>query len=146
MTRNRTGNKGEKKEKHETIKYLLNELKNNKDKKLIHILSKEDILRPNGMADRIANELKKELKTSQLRKIFEKVKEIEDDLRKNRDYKGKILELYPKLAYSTGRKLMPRDFYNLLISLLERAERDREDAELLVKFITAIVAYSKLYE
>jgi CRISPR/Cas system CSM-associated protein Csm2 small subunit len=40
---------------------------------------------------------------------------------------------------------MPKEFFNLLTSLLEKAEKDREDAKVVIRLITAIVAYSKLY-
>jgi len=128
-----------------TIEEVVKRIKENSRKKLTEIFNDEEILKPNGIADKIAKELKNNLKSSQLRKVFDKIKEIENALNRGEDYKPKILELYPKLAYSTGRKLMPRKFFNLLTLLLEKAERDREDAKMVVKLITAIVAYSKLY-
>lgn len=128
-----------------TIEKMMERVKEEKRRKLIQIFTDEEILKPNGLADKIARELRSNLKSTQLRKVFDKIKEIENALNRGEDYKSKILELYPKLAYSTGRKLMPRKFFNLLTLLLEKAERDREDAKMVVRLITAIVAYSKLY-
>jgi len=128
-----------------TIERMMERVKEEKRRKLIQIFTDEEILKPNGLADKIARELRRDLKSTQLRKVFDKIKEIENALNRGEDYKSKILELYPKLAYSTGRKLMPRKFFNLLTLLLEKAERDREDAKMVVRLITAIVAYSKLY-
>ena len=128
-----------------TIEKMMERVKEEKRRKLIQIFTDEEILKPNGLADKIARELRSDLKSTQLRKVFDKIKEIENALNRGEDYKSKILELYPKLAYSTGRKLMPRKFFNLLTLLLGKAEEDREDAKMVVRLITAIVAYSKLY-
>jgi CRISPR type III-A-associated protein Csm2 len=127
------------------IKKLTERIERKKGKELSKIFTEEEILKPGGLADEIAKELRNSLKSNQLRKVFDKVKEIEIALNRGEDYKAKILELYPKLAYSTGRKLMPRKFFNLLTLLLEKAEKDKQDAKVVVKLITAIVAYSKLY-
>ena len=128
-----------------TIEELTGRVRAGTGRKLTQIFTDEEILKPNGLADEIAKELRNNLKSTQLRKVFDKIKEIENALNRGEDYRSKILELYPKLAYSTGRKLMPRKFFNLLTLLLEKAERDREDAKMVVRLITAIVAYSKLY-
>ena len=133
--------KTEKKES--VIKELTERVK--KGGRLSQILTDEETLKPNGLADRIAKELEGNLRSTQLRKVFDKIKEIEEAIDRRDDYKVKILELYPKLAYSTGRNLMPKEFFNLLTSLLEKAEKDREDAKVVIRLITAIVAYSKLY-
>lgn len=133
--------KTEKKES--VIKELTERVK--KGGRLSQILTDEEMLKPNGLADRIAKELEGNLRSTQLRKVFDKIKEIEEAIDRRDDYKVKILELYPKLAYSTGRNLMPKEFFNLLTSLLEKAEKDREDAKVVIRLITAIVAYSKLY-
>ncbi|WP_457567070.1 type III-A CRISPR-associated protein Csm2 [Desulfurobacterium sp.] len=129
------------------IEELTGRIKAEKGKKLTQILTDEEILKPGKFADKIASdlELKKKFKTAQLRKVFDKVKEIERAIERGEDYKSKILELYPKLAYSTGRGLMPKNFFKLLTLLLEKAEKNKEDAKMVVKLITAIVAYSKLY-
>jgi len=113
---------------------------------LSQILSDERVLKPNGLANQIARQLEGKLKATQLRKVFDKIKEIENALSKKEEYKTKILELYPKLAYSTGRGLIPKNFYRLLTLLLEKAEKDTEDAKRVIKLITAILAYSKLYK
>ena len=125
------------------IEKLIQELKSGKD--LGEILTDEKVLKPKGLADKVAKELKGNLKSTQLRKVFDKLKEVEYLIESGKEYKSRILELYPKLAYSTGRKLMPKNFYELLVELLDRAEKNREDAKRVIKFITAIVAYSKLY-
>jgi len=132
-----------KEKKRGIIKELTQKITNAKNLK--EILTDEKVLKPKGLADEVAKELKDDLKSTQLRKVFDKLKEVEYLIESGKEYKSRILELYPKLAYSTGRKLMPKKFYELLVELLDRAEKNREDAERVIKFITAIVAYSKFY-
>ncbi len=126
-----------------TINKVLQEIKNNQD--LGKVLTDEKIYKNDGYAYKIAEEMGGRLKASQLRKIFEKIKHIEQKLEKDEDYKKDIFELYPRLAYAKGRKLLPDDFYKLLIHLLERAEQNKKNAEIVVKFITSIVAYHKFH-
>ncbi len=130
------------------IKKYTEEIK--KAQKLSDVLKPENFAPPEGWADEIANELKQNLKTSQLRKIFTEIKTICDKQIKGiSSSKEEIYLLYPKLAYSTGRKLMPKDFYDLLKECLDKLKLQnstKEDFERFLQFITAIVAYNKKYD
>jgi CRISPR-associated protein Csm2 len=116
------------------------------ENKLKEELTDENILKPQRYAYSIAEEVKNSLKASQLRKIFAQVMEIKKELEKNSEnYKAKIWELYPRLAYARGRNLIPKNFHELFVKLLEQAENDKEIANKVVKLIQSIVAYHKLH-
>lgn len=81
----------------------------------------------------------KELKRTQLRKIFNEFKNIE----KKKD-KTEIYKLYYILEYQANRKLISHKFKELLWALLDELEKHFEDTEVTKKideFITALVAY-----
>jgi CRISPR-associated protein Csm2 len=84
-----------------------------------------------------------EFKTTQLRKIFTEIKEIAQ-----KEDKERLFLLYPKLAYSKGRKLIPENFYKLIIACLDKLKTssNSEDFKAFEKFIEAIVAYNKYFE
>ncbi|SNZ09081.1 CRISPR-associated protein Csm2 [Persephonella hydrogeniphila] len=84
-----------------------------------------------------------EFKTTQLRKIFTEIKEITQKQDKER-----LFLLYPKLAYSKGRKLIPDNFYKLLVTCLDKLKTssNSQDFESFEKFIETIVAYNKYFE
>lgn len=84
-----------------------------------------------------------EFKTTQLRKIFTEIKEITQQKNKER-----LFLLYPKLAYSKGRKLIPDNFYKLLVACLDKLKvsNNSEDFDRFEKFIETIVAYNKYFE
>ncbi|WP_457640675.1 type III-A CRISPR-associated protein Csm2 [Persephonella sp.] len=132
---------------------LENDLKN---KPLHKVLDPSEFAVPNGLAEKIAETLKKEhFKTTQLRKIFSMIKLLGERNKKKVTSEGKaiIYELYVLMAYANGRenmgkKLLPDDFYELLKVLLKAVEKseDHRDFKTLESFITAIVAYSKHLE
>ena len=102
-----------------------------------------------GYADCIAKELSKKLNTNQLRKFFGAVRNIE----KNKEWDEIEPELYllkPKLAVSVGRKLIPREFYNIMKTSMNKIDIGTEEEKLenfdtFVKFLESIVAYHKYY-
>ncbi|RUM49026.1 MAG: type III-A CRISPR-associated protein Csm2 [Hydrogenothermus sp.] len=126
-------------------------------KKLSEVLTPKNFAPVGGWADKITQQIKKQagkydqktrkkfppLKTSQLRKIFSEVKEICQ--KKN---EVELYLLYPKLAYAEGRDLMPSNFYELLITCLDKLKEnaDKEDFKSFEQFMTAIVAYNKKYD
>ncbi|NPA52089.1 MAG: type III-A CRISPR-associated protein Csm2 [Aquificae bacterium] len=117
------------------------------------LLPKEFAPFETGWAFKIVKQLKEqhkddkrkypEFKTTQLRKIFTEIKEI-----CQRKDKERLYLLYPKLAYSKGRKLIPDNFYKLIVACLDKLKtsNNEEDFERFEEFITAIVAYNKYEE
>ncbi|MCF6241340.1 MAG: type III-A CRISPR-associated protein Csm2 [Bacteroidales bacterium] len=138
---------------YEFARRLENNLKN---KPLHQVLWLKDFARPQGIAEQIAEKLKREgFKTTQLRKIFSMIKLLGERNKKKitEESKSIIYELYVLMAYANGRenmgkKLLPDDFYTLLKTLLKYVENSNnpKDFEILESFITAIVAYSKYVE
>lgn len=101
-------------------------------------------------ADKIAKISGRSLKTNQLRKFFGAVREIQ---RKENwdDMEVEFYLLKPKLAYSQGRKLIPRDFYNVMKVCMNKVDIGTEQDKVanfnkFVDFLEAIVAYHKYYE
>ena len=63
------------------------------------------------------------------------------------EIRGKLLPLIPELAYAQGRGLIPDDFYRLMkASLSSQKLQTVKDFRLLTEFLTAVLAYHKLYE
>jgi len=110
---------------------------------------KEFALPKEGWADQIANALKKQMKTTQLRKVFNSIKLLEQ---KNRDKKAedefddpKLYMILPYLAYAKGRKFIPPDFYELIKVIIQEKIETVGDFRRFCEFMTAIVAYHKQY-
>lgn len=101
-------------------------------------------------ADRIAEISGRNLKTNQLRKFFGAVR----DIQRKESWDDMEVEFYllkPKLAYSQGRKLIPRDFYNVMKVCMNKVDIGTDQDKVanfnkLVDFMEAIVAYHKYYE
>lgn len=115
-------------------------------------ISIEDIAKPDGIADRVANDLRG-LKTTQLRKYFDTIVKIDEKIKDSSwaEVQTDYYMLYPMLAYATGRKTIPQDFYDLCTACLDRipAEDDssaRENFGRFKDFMESVVAYSKYYE
>jgi len=114
----------------------------------------KDYAVPNGYADKIAEEIantKEEMKVTQLRKLFTKIKNIQNKIKTNEDvnkYANEIAFILPELAYARGRRLITEDFYVLIKScLLNNQNQIRLASKLefdnFVKFLEAILAYYK---
>ncbi len=108
-------------------------------------LSNNNILKPKGDTYNIAFELGKDLKRTQLRRVFHQLRKIQECIEKKKDYKEAIYETYPLLAYNKGRGNLPEDFYYLMVDLLSLSEKDEKFAEKTVKFVEALVAYHKFH-
>jgi len=91
-----------------------------------------------------------DLNTNQLRKFFGAIKNIQ---RKESwdEIEHDFYLLKPKFAYSAGRKLIPKDFFDLMMVCMEKVdvgdkEEKLENFNTLVDFFESIVAYHKFYE
>lgn len=105
----------------------------------------DDFVRFNGDVDILTRELEDDdIKTTQLRKFFAAVKEInlETKTKTWNELKVKFFLLMPKLAYAKGRKLISEDFYKLLESAMNKVQ-SKEDFNRFVEFLEAIVAFYK---
>ncbi|HHV45567.1 MAG TPA: type III-A CRISPR-associated protein Csm2 [Tissierellia bacterium] len=111
---------------------------------------------PGGWADKVASNIGRGkdagMNSNQLRKVFTQLKAIEEKVNRNSDDKltreqmNEILLLMPQVAYAHGRSLISTHFYNLLKECITPKKiKDREDYRSFVKFYTAVVAYSKMY-
>ncbi len=109
---------------------------------------------PDGKwAFEIAKFLGKDMKITQLRKVFNTLKQIEVDLKgedKNALFNNsKLYMLVPQLAYAKARGLIESDFYDLMRNIIGDQERTKiksvGDFLRFVEFMTAIVAYHKQF-
>lgn len=86
---------------------------------------------------------KKQVSTSQIRKVFGSIKRIQANFKKS---KGEILLLEPKLAYAVGRdkkNTKIKDFYDLLKPLIREVNEDKARFHNFVNVFECIVAYHK---
>ena len=154
--------KGEKdKKKKKEIQEEINSLKNKRSKLYANIVKSllkawekeklseikdEDLNKffcSKGIAEAIACSLG--FKTTQLRKIFHQLRSLQYDAKREKLKLYKVKKVVALLAYSAGRKLIDRDFFNLTKGLLEKVE-DEEDLNVVIELLEAIVAYRKYYE
>lgn len=102
-----------------------------------------------GYAEIIAKE-SRQLNTNQLRKFFAAIRLIEQK-ESWEEIEPEFYLLKPKFAVSVGRKLIPKDFYQLMMKTMEKVDKGTDEDKLknfdtFVKFFEAIVAYHKFYE
>jgi len=116
-------------------------------------LSEKEIAEEGGLAEEIAKAREmKDLKPTQLRKLFDKIKANEREL-KDKGWSAVEADFYlirPKLAYAKARKLVPDKFFKLMDLSMKKVDRgdDEEKKEnygRFVQFLEAIVAYHKYY-
>jgi CRISPR-associated protein Csm2 len=133
---------------------------------------KKNLFAPDGLTAKLSKVFK-DLNSSQLRKIFESFRELKSisealekkglskksKFQKFEEALEKLYRIYPLLAYAKGRKLIPPEFYDILISLLEGLEKPLREKERwecveeeiekklkgLVEFIHSFLAYHKFY-
>lgn len=109
-------------------------------------LKPEEFALPGKMADRIA-QADRRMKTSQLRKFFTKIKNIEKKLKGKsaleEDLKNEMYMIVPELAYALGRELIGKDSYDTIATIIKEKIRSKEDFINFSRFMTAIVAYKK---
>ena len=106
---------------------------------------------PGKWADNMAKKLDKDMKTTQLRKVFTTIKALEIKVKgKKPDDKFNEPELYmliPHLAYAKGRKFIPGHFYDMMKAIIGDGTTGKiktvGDFRRFVDFMTAIIAYHK---
>ena len=105
-----------------------------------------------GDADKIAKSVE-DLKTTQLRKFFDELKQLELQLNEDgstwSDVERKFYMMKPMLAYAKGRKLIPDNFFKLMTVCMKKIDvqgtEQKENYNVFVKFVESIVAYHKYY-
>lgn len=133
-------------------KNILNELK--KPGTLKELLTPEQFAERGRVADELAREYVKEMKPTQLRKVFHALKEKERTFKGKNDEdeldsksKSAIRLFIPELAYAHGRKLIPKGFYDLMCLCFGSDKLQKVgDLRVLMQFLTAILAYHKFHE
>lgn len=139
---NQRNNEQRKFDNHSEVSKICDEIRNGGT--LSNILTPDKIFLPNGYANKIAmdKDIKDNLNTSQLRKIFDMIitaKDMEFDKAKDSLYR-----VLPHVAYATGRKVCPKSFYKVLETCISPSKlKSKEDVESFVDFIESIVAYAK---
>jgi CRISPR-associated protein Csm2 len=121
---------------------------------LSQIIHLDDFAERDMLADELAREFRGELKPTQLRKVFDSIKDIARSLKGRKasealtsEDRSQILPLLPTLAYARGRDLIPQKFYDLMsLALSSSKMKTVEDFQRLDQFLTAILAYQKFYE
>jgi CRISPR-associated protein Csm2 len=118
-------------------------------------ISCEEIAKESGIAEKLAQNYKGKLNTTQLRKFFDKIVTNQENL-KNKGWKSiesDFCMIRPNLAYAKGRKLIPDDFFKLISICLKRIapegasdDQIKENYSRFVELLQSIVAYSKYYE
>ena len=133
-----------------SVKNIIEELQ--REGSFSELLRIEDFAGENKVADQLAQEFRKTLKPTQLRRIFHAIKEVERGSKGKKgdeelQDKSKIYRLLPELAFAKGRNLIPKRFYKLMsISLGPEKLKTVEDLRVLVELLTAILAYHKYHE
>lgn len=122
-------------------------------------LDPNDFCGEEGLADSLVQEFskqKKDLKPTQLRKVFHELKAIQRDIRReikaqedeslpfDDRFRRRVVRLMPTMAYATGRGLIPRDFYELMKMCLSSEKlKTYKDFLRTADFTEAIMAYHK---
>jgi CRISPR type III-A-associated protein Csm2 len=140
----------------EFISFL--EGKEEKDKKCLSEYDLRILIGPQGYADKIAKHIvevgsknkNERVNITQLRKFFSEIKEISKLGQKEpQRAQVKLWKLYPLIAYAQGRKVISKDFADMLNQVLEKVDNNScnkpEDYKMLEDFMTALVAYFKKY-
>jgi len=108
-----------------------------------------------GYASKLAQHFRNKFKVTQLRKLFNEIKNATKKADSNLEDAKKILwRIYPLIAYAEApsRKLIPHDFAEILYMVIEKTEnckdknRLKESFERLEDFMTALYAYFKKYD
>lgn len=115
-------------------------------------LDEKEIAKEGGYAEQVAKVVKKDLKTTQLRKFFSEIKANEREL-KEKGWNGIKADFYlmrPNLAYAKARNLVPDKFFKLMDICMKQVdkgddEQKKENYKRFVQFLEAIVAYHKYY-
>jgi len=107
---------------------------------------------PSGKwAEQIAGNLGNKMKSTQLRKVFTSIKQMELKAKGKKEVEPfndpKLFMLLPHLAYAKARGFINDEFYNLMKVIIGDGESGKikqvKDFRRFVDFMTAIVAYHK---
>jgi len=119
-------------------------------------LKLRDIVAPtDGWASRLADHFQNKFKVTQLRKLFNEIKNATKKADSNlEDAKEMLWRIYPLIAYAEApsRKLIPRSFAEILYMVIEKVENCKDENKLkesfksLEDFMTALYAYFKKYD
>jgi len=105
--------------------------------------------------DKFAKELHSDVKTTQIRKFYDKLRSLELKLEKsklsnqkkeelNEQVRIGVLSLKPLLAYAVGRNQKLGGLVDVLNAAIDKVE-DYDDFKKFVEFFQTIVAYHKYY-
>ncbi|RKD31283.1 type III-A CRISPR-associated protein Csm2 [Thermohalobacter berrensis] len=141
-------NRGRNKNYRNPLSQLIKEIQ--KAKSLKEVFVPEKYALPDGWAFKTANTLigSNAMNTNQIRKIFGELKSIEEKLKREKDLdkcKNDILLIMPQVAYALGRRVVSKNFYDLMKECINLNKiKEPEDFIAFVKFFTAVVAYSSV--
>lgn len=133
----------------DTIREIFDVLRN----KTFCQIEVEDFAPDGKWAYNIAEFLGRDMKVTQLRKVFNTLKQMEVELKGKKKEDSfnnpKLYMLLPQLAYARARGLIESDFYTLLKEIIGDKETTKiktvGDFLRFVEFMTAIVAYHKQF-
>jgi len=117
-------------------------------------LDPKDFADTEGIAARVAKEIRG-MKTSQLRKFFDPLLKIEDELKKggwSEQMEARLYMVIPTLAYAVGRDLAPKQFYKLIDVCIKKIitkeavpNQKEKNFKRFMEFLRAIIAYNKYF-
>jgi CRISPR-associated protein Csm2 len=127
-------------------------LKEIEELRMLKDLEEKDFADEEGYADKIAQRLRG-MKTTQLRKFFDSIRKIKEELKDGRweDVEAEFYLLKPKIAHARGRNLIPEEFNELMKVCMRKVDIEDEDGdkkkncEKMVDFLEAVVAYHRYY-
>jgi len=114
----------------------------------------QDFAPPEQWAESIAkNQLGKDMKTTQLRKVFTSIKQMELKAKGKKDDEAfndpSLYMMLPHLAYAKARGFIKQGFYSLIKTVIGDGNNSKirsvGDFKRFAEFMTAIVAYHKQY-
>jgi len=130
-------------------------MENNIDKVVRQIPNPDwkEICSGDKVIDEFARSLKTTLKSTQLRKFFDEVKQIEIEVKEKdwKDVEGKLYLLIPSIKYAKARKLCSKEFVEFIEGSIKKINETGNEEEKkrrfrnFVKVFEAIVAYHKYH-
>ena len=110
------------------------------------------LLKDGGLVDRVTQQRElRNLNTTQLRKFFDEVKNIEYKLQESDDWapiEAELWKLVPSIKYAAGRGTMPKVFANFVSKAVERISEASNSKQMFLNFervFESIVAYHKYH-
>jgi CRISPR type III-A-associated protein Csm2 len=135
----------------ETLPSDINDVKEKiKQLSSFSLLSPDYYAVENGAAHIVAKNIKStDMKTTQLRKFFGHIKKLDAQTKVNNSTdtfdSSKLSLIMPELAYALGRKLISREFYELMKECLNASKiKTVADFRNFVNFLSAVLAYHKM--